>query len=74
MLESEGTFVPYVLIARLFAIASIEVLHIISITVDVEEEEIRKLSMEDGIKIAMVIFQQNKETIKNALSPLLKKE
>lgn len=69
----EKEFISYVSMARLFTIASKEVLNVIATTVDLDEEEIRNLSIEDGIKLAIIIFQQNKETIKNALSPLLKK-
>ena len=56
---------------KLFTIASSELLYIISITVNKDEQEIRNLSMEDGVKLALVIYNQNKETIKNALAPLL---
>lgn len=58
-------------IARLFTIARKEVLRIIAITVDRPEEDIRSLSMEDGVKLSFIIFTQNKDTIKNAFGPLL---
>ena len=58
-------------IAKLFSIARKEVIAIIALTVEKPEEEIRSLSMEDGVKLAYVIFLQNKETIKNAFTPLL---
>lgn len=70
---NSGTTVPYTTIAKLFAIASPEVLKIISITLGKSEDEVRELSMATGIKIAVTIFSQNKETIKNALSPLFEK-
>jgi hypothetical protein len=66
----DGTF-NHVVMARLFTLAGPEVLEIISITVDKTIEEIKELSMEDGVKLAFTIFMQNKEKIKNALSPLL---
>ncbi len=65
-------FLSYVSMAKLFAIASDEVLEIIASTVDRSKDEIKSLDMTDGVKIAITIFQQNKETIKNALAPLLK--
>lgn len=61
-------------VARLFTLASSELLEIISITVNEPIEKIKDLSIEDGIKIILVIFSQNKEKIKNALSPLLSQE
>ena len=64
-------FIPYVAFIKLFTIATSEVLKIISITLDKPEEEIKKYSMQKGIKITMTIYTQNKEVIKNALSPLL---
>jgi hypothetical protein len=67
----DGTF-NHIVMARLFTLAGPEVLEIISITVDKPIEDIKELSMEDGIKIAFTIFNQNKEKIKNALSPLLR--
>jgi len=62
--------VPYSTIARLFTIASPEVLKIISITLNRDEKEIRDLNMANGIRIAMIIYQQNAEIIKNELSSL----
>lgn len=69
--ELEKGTLSYITMAKLFTLASKEVLEIMAITTEQEEDVIKKLSMADGVKIAMVIFQQNKETIKNALSPLL---
>ena len=70
-LDFESGIIPYTTIARLFTIASPEVLKIMSITLDKSEEEVRELGMEDGMKIAMVIYQQNSETIKEGLGELL---
>jgi len=67
----ESNIIPYSTIARLFTIASPEVLKIISITLNKSEEEVKELGMVEGIRIAMVIYQQNSEIIKNGLSPLL---
>lgn len=66
----EGDF-SYVLMARVFTLAGPEILDIISITTDKTVDEIKELDMEDGIEIAFTIFRQNKEKIKNVLSPLL---
>ena len=70
-LDFTSGVIPYTTIARLFTIASPEVLKIMSITLDKSEEEVRELGMEDGMKIAMVIYQQNSETIKEGLGELL---
>jgi len=70
---NSGTTIPYTTMAKLFTIASPEVLKIISITLGKSEDEVRELPMATGIKIAVTIFSQNRETIKNALSPLFKK-
>jgi hypothetical protein len=67
---NKGGVVPYTTIAKLFTIASPEILKIITITTGKTEEEIRELDMTTGVKIATTIFTQNKETIKNALSLL----
>lgn len=66
-LEGTKGFIPYTLIARIFTIASPHVLRIISKTVGKPEEEVRNFSMETGMKIAMVIYNQNKQTIMNAI-------
>ena len=68
------TFIPYTVVARLFTIASKELLEIVSITVGKSIEEIEALSMEDGIHTVMVIYEQNSTTIKNALTSVLPKE
>lgn len=70
---NSGNMIPYTTMAKLFAIASPEVLKIISITLGKNEDEVRELDMSTGIKIAITIFSQNKEAIKNALSPLFSK-
>lgn len=58
-------------IVKVFNIAKQELLKIISITTDRAEEEIKELSMDDGVKLAFAIFTQNKDTIKNAFAPLM---
>jgi hypothetical protein len=62
-----------VLLARLFSLAGPEVLEIIAVTTEKDIDTIKSLSMEDGISIAHTIFLQNKEKIKNALTPLFLK-
>lgn len=68
LLDSSNDFISYTTMARLFSIASPEVLKIMQMTLDKTEEEVRDFSMEDGVKIAFIIFKQNRETIKNALT------
>ena len=69
--EDSGGILAYSTIARIFTIANREVLKIIAYTLEEDEAEVKKLSMSDGVKIALTIFNQNRETIKNALAPLL---
>lgn len=76
MNKIEGGFLSYTTMARLFTIASSPLLKIMSMTLHMKEEAVRALNMEDGIKIVMVVYNQNKSTIsnaiKNVLSPLKK--
>jgi len=67
----EEGFITYLTMVRLFSVASSEMLFIMSTTMDIEIDEIKEFSMEEGVKIALIIYDQNKETIKNALKPLL---
>jgi len=64
--------ISYIDIARIFSIASSELLKIISITVDKPEEDLRKLTMEDGIKLTLAIYRQNTTVLKNVLSSLFR--
>lgn len=76
--DLESDFLSSVTLARLFTIANQEVLHIIAYTVGKKEEEVKKWDMQTGIKVAVTIFNQNKDTIvgalKNAVSSPLNKE
>ena len=76
-IELAGSFLSYTTMARLFTIASAPLLKIIATTISQDEAAVRKLSMEDGIKIVTIIYLQNKSTIsnaiKNVLTPLPKK-
>ena len=72
IISDEG-FLSYINMVKLFSIASKPMLKIIEITLDKEEEEIRKLSMEDGIKISIIIAKQNWEIISKNLLNLLPK-
>jgi len=62
--------ISWISLTKIFTLASEEVLRIISLTVDVDQDEIKNLDMQTGIQIATTIFRQNKEVIKNALSSL----
>lgn len=70
-LESSGGLLKYSTIAKLFSVANKEVLIILSKTLNVEEEVIKKLSMEEGIKVVMTVYNQNKATITNSLKNAL---
>lgn len=68
-------FISYITMVKLFTLASSQVLTIMSITLDIPEEEISALSMDDGIQIAMIIAKQNWEIVsKNVLNLLPKSE
>lgn len=69
-IDFEKPVLPYTTIARIFTLASEETLEIICKTVDKPAEDIKVLSMDDGIKMAVIVARQNWETIKNAVAPL----
>lgn len=79
LIDEEGEFqLDYLSLARLFTLASQELLDIISGTLDIDREKIEALSATDGIAIVLLMFQQNREmlvnAIKNALSSPPKKK
>ena len=63
-------FISYFDMLRVFTIANKEVKTIIAITVGKPEEDIEMLSIEDGVKIAMIIHKQNSTILKNVVSSL----
>jgi len=63
-------FISYFDMLRVFTIANKEVKTIIAITVGKPEEDIEMLSIEDGVKIAMIIYKQNSTILKNVVSSL----
>jgi len=65
---SEEGSVSYITMARIIALASEEVLQIIAVTIDRSYDEIKEYDMAKGIKIALGIYELNKEVIKNALT------
>jgi len=71
--EKNTNFLSYSTLARLFTIASSEVLKVIAVTLGKEEKDVKAFDMETGLKVAFIIYKQNKITItnsiKNALSP-----
>lgn len=69
--EINRDIIPYTTIAKLFTLASKQVLKIVSITLDMEEDEVKKFKMEDGIKITGIIARQNWEIISKNLINLL---
>ena len=68
--KSDGMLTP-IIIAKLFSVCGPEVQAVMAETLNVDKEEINNLDMDTGIKLVFTIFQQNKDIIKNALSPLL---
>lgn len=72
-MTGEDIFFSFQTIAKLFTVASQPVLEIMKMTLSIEEEEIKNLDMDTGIRIAIVIAKQNWSTVKNAFGPLLPK-
>jgi Ca2+-binding EF-hand superfamily protein len=70
-LDNSGGILKYTTIAKLLSIASSEVFEIIKITLNTDDESVKKLSMEDGLKIAFTIYDQNKTTIINSIKNLI---
>ena len=65
--EESATFLSYPTMVKLFTIASKPLLKIIAMTVGKDEEYIKALDMETGMKLAVTIYNQNKTTISNSL-------
>ena len=63
--EKETT--TYVLMAKLFSLAGPELLSIISLTINMSQSEVEAFDMATGIKIALIIFNQNKDMIMNSI-------
>ena len=64
IVNEEGT-ISYITMARIVALASEEVLQIIATTIDKSYEEIKEYDMGKGIKIALAIYNTNRDIIKN---------
>ena len=64
----------YATMAKLFTLASKELLDVIALTLDKKVAEVKALSMEEGLAITIIIAKQNWATIKNVLNPLLPQE
>jgi len=69
--EIESGFLTNITLARLFTIANKEVLRIIAYTVACDQDDVKGWEMDKGVKIATVIYNQNKETIVGALKNAL---
>ena len=67
-LEFKAEFIPYSTIVRIFAVSAPEIKKIIATTLGLEESEVERMSMEDGVRSAFVIFKQNWGVVKNVLS------
>lgn len=61
---------PFITMAKIFTVASAELLEVMSLSLDISIENLKELDMNTGIKLAMALFEVNKETIKNAFSSL----
>ena len=68
LIDEEGEIqFDYLSLAKLFTLASKELLSVISSTLRVDEEVVKNLSAPDGISIVMHMFNQNKEMLINAI-------
>ena len=68
IIDTEGNFIlDYFSLARLFTIASVELLYVIATTLEVEAEVVEALPIKDGIAIVLLMFNQNKEMLTGAL-------
>lgn len=63
--------IPYEKLLKIFSLASSQILKVIAISLDVPEQEVKDFDIKEGMEIAMTIYKQNEEQIKNALTPLL---
>ena len=70
LIDTDSLFEP-AMVARLFTLASKELLEVIALTINKKPTEVKDLDMEQGIAILLVIVKQNWTIIKNVLSPLL---
>jgi TFIIF-interacting CTD phosphatase-like protein len=70
-LNNSSGIIPYTTFVKLFSICGEEILTIISITLNISQEEVRSLTMEDGLNIAFTIYNQNKTTIVNSIKNLI---
>jgi len=68
--DIDDGFLKYTTMMKIFALSAPEILEIVCITVGKDEDYIKSLSMPDGIKIALSIYNQNVEIIKNAFALL----
>lgn len=66
----DDSFIPYTVILKIFTLCSNELLEIIAITLGISIEEVKGVSMKQGIELVMAIFKQNSTVIKNSLAPL----
>ena len=67
---SEDGYISYITMARVLSLASDEVLQIMATTIDKDFDTIKNFDMAKGVKIAVAIFNQNVDVIKNALSQM----
>jgi hypothetical protein len=65
-LESATLMISWPVLTKIFVCAASDILKVISMTVDISEEEVQNFPMEKGVKLALTIFRQNSQTIKNA--------
>ena len=72
--EIDDGFMKYTTMVKLFAIAAPEILEIICLTVEKDEDYVKNLDMIKGMQIALAIYNQNMDIIKNALALLTQKE
>jgi hypothetical protein len=70
LFDESGDIVPST-VSRLIFKHSNEIFQIIAVTIEKPIEFVETLSADDGLQFTLVIFQQNRESIKNVFTPLI---
>jgi len=65
-LDSDTLTLSWPVITKIFVCAADEIIKVISMTIEKPKEEIETFGMETGVSLALTIFRQNSQTIKNA--------
>lgn len=67
----DNSFINFAFIAKLFSVCAFQLRKIVAITLEIDEEEVKKMDMKTGIDITITILRQNFDVLKNAISSSL---